>query len=435
MERAIGDVIRTLGGKEMTIPAMDNNPLFSHLQCRECGRRYAKDAIHVCEFDFGPLEAAYDYSAIAEQISRAKIEARPQSMWRYRELLPIEGEPLVGKHTGFTPLVRAHRLGERLGVKELYIKNDAANFPTLSFKDRVVSVALTRAKELGIDTVACASTGNLANAVAAHAASAGLRSFVLIPSDLEQSKILNSLVYGTNVIAIEGAYDQVNRLCSEVAGKYGWGFVNVNLRPYYAEGSKTMGFEIIEQLGWKIPRHTVICMASGSLLTKIHKAYQEFGKVGLVQETPYTVYGAQAAGCSPISTAVKNNTETVRPVSKPQTIAKSLSIGTPADGYYAIRAMKQTGGTAEDCTDEEIISAIRLLAETEGIFAETAGGVTLACAQKLIANGAIPRDESIVLCITGYGLKTQEAIAGHLGSPAVIRPNLREFESLLEQPV
>lgn len=419
----------------MTIPAMDNNPLFSHLQCRECGRRYPKDAIHVCEFDFGPLEAAYDYSAIAQQISRAKIEARPQSMWRYRELLPIEGEPLVGKHTGFTPLVRADRLAERLGVKELYIKNDAANFPTLSFKDRVVSVALTRAKELGMDTVACASTGNLANAVAAHAASVGLRSYVLIPSDLEQSKILNSLVYGTNVIGIEGAYDQVNRLCSEIAGKYRWGFVNVNLRPYYAEGSKTMGFEIIEQLGWKIPRHTVICMASGSLLTKIHKAYQEFGKVGLVQETPYTIYGAQAAGCSPISTAVKNNTETVRPVSKPQTIAKSLAIGTPADGYYAIRAMKQTGGTAEDCSDEEIISAIRSLAETEGIFAETAGGVTLACAQKLIANGAIPRDESIVLCITGYGLKTQEAIAGHLGSPTVIRPNLRAFESLLEQPV
>ena len=425
----------TLGGKEMTILAMDNNPLFSHLQCRECGRRYPKDAIHVCEFDFGPLEAAYDYPAIAKQISRAKIEARPQSMWRYRELLPIEGEPLVGKHTGFTPLVRADRLAERLGVKELYIKNDAANFPTLSFKDRVVSVALTRAKELGMDTVACASTGNLANSVAAHAASAGLRSYVLIPSDLEQSKILNSLVYGTNVIAIEGSYDQVNRLCSEVAGKYGWGFVNVNLRPYYAEGSKTMGFEIIEQLGWKIPRHTVICMASGSLLTKIHKAYQEFGKVGLAQETPYSIYGAQATGCSPISTAVKNNTETVRPVSKPQTIAKSLSIGTPADGYYAIRAMKQTGGTAEDCSDEEIISAIRLLAETEGIFAETAGGVTLACAQKLIANGAIPRDESIVLCITGYGLKTQEAIAGHLGSPTVIRPNLQAFEALLEQTV
>jgi threonine synthase len=286
-----------------------------------------------------------------------------------------------------------------------------------------------------MDTVACASTGNLANAVAAHAASAGLRSFVLIPADLEQSKILNSLVYGTNVVAIDAPYDQVNRLCSELAGKYGWGFVNVNLRPYYAEGSKTLGFEIVEQLGWKIPQHTVVPMASGSLLTKIKKAYEELGKVELVTETAYSIYGAQAAGCSPISTALKNNTETVRPVSKPQTIAKSLSIGTPADGYYAIRAMKQSGGTAEDCTDEEIINAIRLLAETEGIFAETAGGVTLACAQKLIANGVIPRDESIALCITGYGLKTQEAIAGHVGSPSVIRPNLRAFEALLEQSV
>src|ERR1700730_6744732 len=411
---------------------MDKHPFFSHLRCRECGRHYAKEAVHVCEFDFGPLEAAYDYDAIGKSLTRKKILSRPRSRWRYREPLTIENDPTVGLHTGFTPLIRARRLAERLGVEELYIKNDTVNYPSLSFKDRVVSVALSRAKELGIDTVACASTGNLANAVAAHAASVGLRSYVLIPSDLEQSKILNSLVYGTNVIAIEGAYDQVNRLCSEVAGKYGWGFVNVNLRPYYAEGSKTMGFEIIEQLGWKIPRHTVICMASGSLLTKIHKAYQEFGKVGLVQETPYSIYGAQAAGCSPISTAVKNNTETVRPVSKPQTIAKSLSIGTPADGYYAIRAMKQSGGTAEDCTDEEIISAIRLLAETEGIFAETAGGVTLACAQKLIANGVIPRDESIALCITGYGLKTQEAIAGHVGSPSVIRPNLQAFESLLE---
>ena len=414
---------------------MHSNPFFSHLQCRECGRRYPKDAIHVCEFDFGPLEAAYDYSAIENHLTRAKIAARPRSMWRYRELLPIEGEPRVGLSTGFTPLVRAHRLAERLGVKELYIKNDAVNHPSLSFKDRVVSVALTRAKELGMDTVACASTGNLANSVAAHAASAGLRSFVLIPSDLEQSKVLNSLVYGTNVVAIDGAYDQVNRLCSEIAGKYRWGFVNVNLRPYYAEGSKTMGFEIAEQLGWTLPRHTVVCMASGSLLTKIHKAYGELVKVGLVAEAEYSIYGAQASGCSPISTAVKNNTETVRPVAKPQTIAKSLSIGTPADGYYAIRAMKQTGGTAEDCTDAEIVAAIKLLAETEGIFAETAGGVTVACAKKLIESGAIPRDESIALCITGYGLKTQEAIIDHLSKPTAIRPNLRAFESLLGEPV
>ncbi len=388
----------------------------------------------MCEFDFGPLEAAYDYDAIGQQISRDKISARPRSMWRYRELLPIEGEATVGLHTGFTPLVRARRLAEHLGVSELYLKNDAVNYPTLSFKDRVVSVALSRAKELGIQTVACASTGNLANSVAAIAAGAGLRSFVLIPSDLERSKILNSLVFGANVVAIEGSYDQVNRLCSEIAGNHGWGFVNVNLRPYYAEGSKTMGFEIAEQLGWRLPRHTVVCMASGSLLTKIDKAYCEFAKVGLVDSTEFSIYGAQAAGCSPIITALKNNTDTVRPVAKPNTIAKSLSIGTPADGYYAIRTMRETGGTGEDCSDAEIVDAIRLLAETEGIFAETAGGVTVACAKKLIESGRIPRDESIVLCITGHGLKTQEAIAEEVGQPAVIRPSLQEFESLLEQP-
>jgi threonine synthase len=296
----------------------------------------------------------------------------------------------------------------------------------------VVSVALSRAKELDIDTVACASTGNLANAVAAHAASVGLKSVVLIPSNLEPSKVLNSLVYGTRVVAIDGGYDQVNRLCSEIAGKYGWGFVNVNLRPYYAEGSKTMGFEIIEQLGWRLPRHTVVPMASGALLTKIRKSYKEFCETDLVPKGDYTIHGAQASGCAPITTAVKNNTEVVRPVARPQTIAKSLAIGTPADGYYAIRAMKETGGTAEDCTDAEIIDAIQLLAETEGVFAETAGGVTLACAKKLIESGQIPRDESIVLCITGYGLKTQEAIVDHMQRPPVIRPALKDFEALLD---
>ena len=411
---------------------MDKRSTFSHLRCRECGREYPKEAIHVCEFDFGPLEAAYDYNAVKEILSREVISQRTRSMWRYRELLPTDGQPSVGLHTGFTPLVRAKRLAERLGVRELYIKNDAVNHPTLSFKDRVVSVALTRARELGMGTVACASTGNLANSVAANAAAAGLRSFVLIPSDLEPSKIINSLVFGTNVIGIQGAYDQVNRLCSEIAGKYGWGFVNVNLRPYYAEGSKTMGFEIIEQLGWKLPQHTVVCMASGSLLTKVHKAYQEFVKVGLVDATPASIYGAQASGCSPITTAVKGGTDVVRPVPKPRTIAKSLSIGTPADGYYAIRTMQDTGGTAEDASDAEIIDAIKLLAETEGIFAETAGGVTVACAKKLIESGRIPRDESIVLCITGYGLKTQEAITEHVGAPKLIHPSLREFDALIE---
>jgi threonine synthase len=404
------------------------SPYFSSLKCRECGKLYPKQAIHVCDFDFGPLEAAYDYEAIKPVLTRKAIESRPHTMWRYRELLPIDGEPTVGTQVGFTPLVKAERLAKALGIRELYVKNDTVNYPTLSFKDRVVSVALSRARELGFKTVACASTGNLANSVAANAASAGLKSYVLIPADLEQGKVLGSLVYGTNVIGIHGAYDQVNRLCSEIAGKYGWGFVNVNLRPYYAEGSKSMGFEIMEQLGWRIPQHTVIPMASGSLLTKIHKAYTEFTKLGLVESSPFSVYGAQATGCAPISHAMKRGTDIVKPVPKPDTIVKSLAIGTPADGYYAIHAMKQTGGSAEDVTDEEVVEGIRMLAECEGIFAETAGGVTTACAKKLIASGAIPRDQSAVLCITGHGLKTQEAITGKCGEPRLIKPSLREFE-------
>lgn len=411
-----------------------SKPFFSNLKCRECGKLYEKKAIHVCEFDFGPLEAAYDYDAIKAAISRDVIESRPQTMWRYRELLPIDGEPTVGRQVGFTPLVKADRLAKALGIKALYIKNDTVNYPTLSFKDRVVSVALSRAVELGFKVVACASTGNLANSVAANAAAAGLKSYVLIPADLEQGKVLGSLVYGTNVIGIHGPYDQVNRLCSEIAGKYGWGFVNVNLRPYYAEGSKTMGFEIMEQLGWRIPRHTVAPMASGSLLTKIHKAYGEFVKCGIVDAAEFSVYGAQATGCAPISHAMKRGTDIVKPVPKPDTIAKSLAIGTPADGYYAIHAMRQTGGFAEDVTDEEVVEGIKLLAEHEGIFAETAGGVTVACAKKLIETGKIPRDEEAVLCVTGHGLKTQEAIAGKCGEPRLIKPSLREFEEQIYNP-
>jgi len=410
---------------------MTANPYFTQLKCRECGRTYPKEALHICEFDFGPLEASYDYDAISKVISREKIQSRPQGMWRYRELLPIDGEPTVGLQTGFTPLVKANRLAKALGVEELYIKNDTVNYPTLSFKDRVVAVALSRANELGFKVVACASTGNLANSVAANAASAGLTSYVLIPADLEQSKVLNSLVYGTNVIGIKGAYDHVNRLCSEIAGKYGWGFVNVNLRPYYAEGSKTMGFEIVEQLDWNIPKHTVVCMASGSLLTKIDKAYRELITTGLMPQQGFHIHGAQAAGCSPISTAMKRGVDIVKPVEKPDTIVKSLAIGTPADGYYAIHAMKRTGGASEAATDEEVIEGIKLLSATEGIFAETAGGVTVACAKKLIDSGAIPRDESIVLCITGHGLKTSEAIQGKCGEPRVISPSLREFDSTI----
>jgi threonine synthase len=404
---------------------------FNHLKCRECGRLYPKKAIHVCEYDFGPLEADYDYERIKAAVSREKIQSRAQSMWRYREFLPLDGEPTVGLQVGFTPLVKADRLAKALGVKEIYVKNDTVNYPTLSFKDRVVSVALSRARELGFKVVACASTGNLANSVAANAASAGLESYVLIPADLEQSKVLNSLVYGTKVIGIHGAYDQVNRLCSEIAGKYGWGFVNVNLRPYYAEGSKTMGFEIMEQLGWDIPAHTVVCMASGSLLTKICKSYQEFIKTGLVAEKKFTIHGAQATGCNPISLARKSGSDLIKPQPKPNTIAKSLAIGTPADGYYAVKVMEQTGGYAEDASDEEIIEGIKLFAECEGIFAETAGGVTVACAKKLIETGKIPRNERIVLCITGHGLKTAEAVANHIGAPRCINPSLREFDSLL----
>jgi threonine synthase len=404
---------------------------FNNLRCRECGALYPKLAVHVCEYDFGPLEADYDYGRIRAAISREKIQSRPQSMWRYRELLPIDDEPTVGLKVGFTPLVKADRLAKVLGVSELYVKNDAVNYPTLSFKDRVVAVALSRARELGFKIVACASTGNLANSVAANAAAAGLESYVLIPCDLERSKVLNSLVYGARVIGIEGAYDQVNRLCSEIAGKYGWGFVNVNLRPYYAEGSKTMGFEIIEQLGWRIPAHTVIPMASGSLLTKVAKAYREAVTVGLADGAGFSIYGAQAAGCNPIAAAQRAGTDLIRPVAAPRTIAKSLAIGTPADGYYAVNVMRETGGAAEDASDGEIIDAIKLLAETEGIFAETAGGVTLACARKLIEGGRIPRDECIVICITGNGLKTAEAIEGHLNEPSRIRPSLREFDALI----
>lgn len=404
------------------------SPFFSNLKCRECGRLYPKQAIHVCDFDFGPLEAAYDYDAIKAAISRDILRSRKRRMWRYRELLPIDGEPTIGTQVGFTPLVRADRLAKKLGIRTLWIKNDTVNYPTLSFKDRVVSVALNRAKELGFTTVACASTGNLANSVAANAASAGLKSYVLIPADLEQGKVLGSLVYGTNVIGIHGAYDQVNRLCSEIAGKYGWGFVNVNLRPYYAEGSKTMGFEICDQLDWRIPRHTVVPMASGSLLTKIHKSYNEFIKVGLVDSTPFSVHGAQATGCAPISHAMKRGTDIVKPVPKPETIVKSLAIGTPADGYYAIHAMRDTGGSCEDASDEEVVEGIRLLAEYAGIFAETAGGVTVASAKKLIESGKIPQDEEVVLCITGHGLKTQEAVTGKCGEPRLIKPSLREFE-------
>ncbi|MCU0785561.1 MAG: threonine synthase [Verrucomicrobia bacterium] len=402
------------------------------LKCRECGREYPLTATHVCEFDFGPLEVAYDYDRIKRSMTKAAIQSRPQSMWRYRELLPVANDPTVGLQVGFTPLIKTDRLAKNLGIREAWVKNDAVNYPTLSFKDRVVSVALSRSKELGFDTVACASTGNLANSVAANAASAGLKAYVFIPSDLEQGKIVNSLIYGAHVIGIKGHYDEVNRLCAEIAGKFGWAFVNVNMRPYYAEGSKSLAYEVVEQLGWRVPQHTVVPMASGSLLTKIQKGYQELIKLGLTHETEYHVHGAQATGCSPISVAHKAGLDFFKPV-KPDTIAKSLAIGTPADGFYALRVMKETGGAADDVTDGEIREGMSLLAETEGIFTETAGGVTVGVAKKLIASGKIPANDSVVLCITGNGLKTLDAVNGHVGKPREIKPSLREFEAMMAQ--
>jgi threonine synthase len=403
------------------------------LKCRLCGKTYPKEALNFCTEDFGPLEVIYDYDEVARTMTRAAIESRPRSMWRYRELLPVDGEPTVGQHVGGTPLVRADRLARALGVSELYIKNDAVNHPTLSFKDRVVAVALSKAVELGFQTVGCASTGNLANSVAANAASAGLDAYVLIPDGLEQGKVLGATIYGAKVIAVHGNYDQVNRLCSQIAFRFGWGFVNVNLRPFYAEGSKTFGYEIAEDLGWRTPDHVVAPMAGGSLIGKIHKAFKEFELLGLLEEPVTTrIHGAQATGCNPISSMVKTGGSKVKPVRNPQTIAKSLAIGDPADGYFASRLIQETGGWSEDVDDDAIIDAMRLLAETEGIWAETAGGVTLAVAQKLIEQGRIGRDESIVICITGNGLKTQEPLLERMARPVVIKPTMDEFEALLE---
>jgi len=402
------------------------------LKCRECGREYPLEATHVCEFDFGPLEVAYDYGKIKNSMTKAALAKRPQTMWRFRELLPVAGEPTVGTRVGYTPLVKADRLAKWLGVREAWVKNDAVNYPTLSFKDRVVSVALSRAQELGFETVACASTGNLANSVAANAASAGLDAFVFIPADLEEGKILNSLIYGARVVGIRGHYDEVNRLCAEIAGKYGWAFVNVNMRPYYAEGSKSMAYEIAEQLDWKLPQHTVVPMASGSLLTKIHKGYQELIQLGLAKDSKPTVHGAQATGCSPISAAFKQGMDFFKPV-KPDTIAKSLAIGTPADGFYALKVMRETGGASDDVSDDEIRKAMSALAKCEGIFTETAGGVTVGTAKKLVDSGKIPAEDSVVLCVTGNGLKTLNAVQEHVGKPTGIKPSLREFEQLMEK--
>ena len=404
------------------------------LSCRECGSSYPKAPIHVCEMCFGPLEIAYDYAAIGKLLTRAVIESRPHNMWRYAELLPLDAPPIVGTQTGMTPLVKADRLAKRLGVKEVWIKNDSVSHPTLSFKDRVVSVAVSKAVEFGIGTVACASTGNLANATAAQAAAAGLPAVILIPFDLEPAKVLATSVYGARVVGVKGTYDDVNRLCSEIAGKYGWGFVNVNLRPFYAEGSKSFGYEVAEQLGWRTPANIVVPMAGGSLVTKIGKSFGELEKLGLLASggnRKTKIHGAQAAGCSPIVDMVLENRDQVKPVKTPTSIAKSLAIGNPADGFYARSTITGSGGHAAKPNDDEIVAAMRLLAETEGIFTETAGGVTLGATIKLIQEGRIGKDDGpLVVCITGNGMKTQDPLVGKLPAPELIGPSLTDFDRL-----
>ena len=401
------------------------------LKCRECGHDYPIEPLHVCEMCFGPLEVAYDYDAIAKEVSRETIENGPRSHWRYGSLLPLDGPPTDGLDTGCTPLLKADRLAEALGVRELYIKNDAVCPPTLSFRDRVVSVAVSKAKEFGFETVACASTGNLANSVAAQAARAGLRSFIFIPADLEVAKVIGTSIFEPTVVGIKGTYDEVNRLCSEIAGVYEWAFANINLRPFYAEGSKTFGYEILEDLGWCSPDNIVVPCAGGSLITKIGKAIGEFEKLGLIEPSATKIHAAQATGCGPIVTAVLEGEEFVKPV-RPDTIAKSLAIGNPADGIYAVETVRKSGGYAAHATDEEIVEAIRLLASTEGIFTETAGGVTLAATQHLIESGHIGRDESTVVSITGNGLKTLEVVQERVPQPHLILPQLGAFEELMK---
>jgi len=396
------------------------------LVCRECGKEYPVEPIHVCEYCFGPLEVVYDYEEIKRTVSKEKIEKGPKSLWRYIDLLPVE-DPSVGLSAGFTPLKKAENLGKLLGLENLYIKDDSVNHPTLSFKDRVVSVALSKAKEFGFDTVACASTGNLANSVAAHAAQAGFNCFVFIPANLESQKIFGSLVFKPTVVAVDGHYDDVNRLCSEIANELNWAFVNINIRPFYAEGSKTLAFEVAEQLGWRVPDAVVAPAASGSLITKIWKGFKELHRVGLVDSVKTRVYGAQALGCSPIAQAWKEGRDFIKPV-KPQTIAKSIAIGNPADGIYALQTTKESGGTWETATDEEIIEGIKLLAETEGIFTETAGGTTIAVLKKLAEGGYFSPKDVVVAYITGNGYKTMEVLEGHLHESIKIKPTLKDFK-------
>ncbi|MEQ1572653.1 MAG: threonine synthase [Vicinamibacterales bacterium] len=399
------------------------------LTCHLCGAAYPAEALWVCAECLGPLEVSYDYDAIRKVISRTLIQSRPNSLWRYLELLPVK-EPRTGFNSGFTPLVRARRLAEELGIAELYIKDDSVNHPTFSYKDRVVSVAATKAVELGFGVFACASTGNLAGSVAAHAARLGLPCYVFIPNDLEPAKVLGAAIYGPHVVAVDGNYDDVNRLCTQIVDRYGWGFANINLRSYYAEGAKTTGFEIAEQLGWRFPDHIVSPVAGGTLLPRIFKGLREFREVGLVEGTLPKIHAAQPAGSAPVIRAIESGAEFPDPV-KPATIAKSLAIGNPADGFQVVKVVKETGGTGAMVTDEEILDAITLLARTEGIFTEPAGGTTLAATRALIARGVIKPNESVVICITGNGYKTAEVMYDRVARPTQIGRGLADFEKAM----
>jgi threonine synthase len=401
------------------------------LRCKGCGKSYGNQPLSICEECFSPLEVFCDLEAARGEFTREKIARGPQNMWRYQALLPVAEDYVPTTPVGLTPLLSAPRLAKRIGARNLFVKNDAVCLPTLSFKDRVVAVALANAQAFGFDTVGCSSTGNLANAVAAHAARLGLKTFILVPADLEPAKILNTQIYGATLVRIDGNYDHCNRLCSQIADRYNWGFVNVNLRPYYAEGSKTVGYEIAEQLGWRLPDNIVCPMAGGSLITKIRKAFKELVALGLVEDKRVRFFGAQATGCSPITSAVKRGTEIIDP-QRPNTIARSLAIGNPADGPYAVRAILESGGWAEDVSDVEIVSAIQELAETEGVFTETAGGVTTAVTARLYAHGRIRPDELTVTCITGNGLKTTDCLDGAYENNAPIRARLADFEAFVD---
>ena len=406
------------------------------LRCRECHKSWGNVAKNICEECFSPLEVFFDYDSVrnSNDFTREKIAQGPPNIWRYSPLLPLPENHEPTLPVGFTPLIKSNHLGRKIGSKNLFIKNDAVCVPTLSFKDRVVAIALANARAFGFDTVSCSSTGNLANATAAQAARSGFKCWIFIPADLEEAKIIGTEVFGAKVVRISGSYDQVNRLCSQIADEHNWGFVNVNLRPYYSEGSKTFGYEIAEQLGWRLPDNVVCPMAGGSLIIKIKKAFDELIKLGLVEPKPVKFFGAQATGCSPISTAVKLGNSEIDP-QKPATIARSLAIGNPADGHYAIKCINGSGGWSEDVSHHEIVDSIQLLAETEGIFTETAGGVTLGCARKLIKSDRILPHETTVLCITGNGLKTTDALRGEYAEESPIAAKLGEFERLLANEV